>query len=559
MSPELPGIDLDALRAVLAPASGAEPGGLGSQEPVPGGPGGPGPGGRGPADPSHDWPLRPIGLRRVVDRRGALDDIGEVLAGLGAGSGQVVVLAAATPMSVAGAGLRAVVERLAGSRLAVKWVVLGPADGSVHADEETVAAARAAARGASCVVTVGSGTITDIGKAAAAAGTALVAVQTATSVNGYADPLAVLLRDGVKRTTPARWPDALIIDHDVLLGAPAELNRSGLGDMAAMFSSTADWYLASVLEAGGPPYLAQVAGLVRPHGERMFALAEGLIDDADQLAGLARLLTLSGITMGVAGSTAPASGMEHAISHLLEMAATAADLGGAANLHGTTVGVASVVAAATWAHVRQRIADGALARPARLPDPDLISGQISAAFADLDPTGAMAAECLADYSAKLSLLASRPDPLAVLRADWASADAVLDQLLIDPRTLAAGLRMAGLPVRFGELPAPVDEGTARWAVTNCALQRRRFGVADLAMLLGAWTDDDIDAVLAAAEAAAAAAALTSTGAASAGAASTGAASAGAASAGGAAQASAASMGGPCPGASGAVAGSPVVP
>jgi len=58
------------------------------------------------------------------------------------------------------------------------------------------------------------------------------------------------------------------------------------------------------------------------------------------------------------------------------------------------------------------------------------------------------------------------------------------------------------PARFADLPAPVDEAQARWAVANCALQRRRFGVADLAMLLGAWEDDDVDAVLAAAEQAA---------------------------------------------------------
>ncbi len=197
--------------------------------------------------------------------------------------------------------------------------------------------------------------------------------------------------------------------------------------------------------------------------------------------------------MGVTGSTAPASGMEHAISHLLEMAATAT--GGPASPHGTQVGVASITAAATWAHVRDRIAGGALDRPPRLPDPDRAAGRITAAFAHLDPTGAMAAECLADYASKLRLLA-RADPFAALRAAWPDHEAVLGSLLAAPQALAAGLRSAGLPVRYGDLPAPVDDATARWAVANCALQRRRFGVADLAMLLGAWEDDDIDAVLA---------------------------------------------------------------
>jgi hypothetical protein len=42
----------------------------------------------------------------------------------------------------------------------------------------------------------------------------------------------------------------------------------------------------------------------------------------------------------------------------------------------------------------------------------------------------------------------------------------------------------------------VDDETARWAVANSPLMRQRFGVADLAMLLGAWEDTDVEAVLA---------------------------------------------------------------
>ncbi len=447
--------------------------------------------------------LEPVDLAAVVIGPGALDRLGDVLADLGDRPGDVVVLAAATPMTVRGSALADAVGQRVTDRFTLKWVQLGPAGGSVHADEQTVAAAMGAAAGARCVITVGSGTITDIGKAAAAAGTPLVTVQTATSVNGYADPFSVLLKAGVKRTTPTRWPDVLIADTDVLLDAPGRLNLAGLGDMAAMFTATADWYLAALIEADGPPYRSAVAGLVRPHGERMLDLGAGLPSDGGQLAELAGLLTLSGIGMGVTGSTAPASGMEHAVSHLLEMAATAASgTSNPANLHGEQVGVASITAAATWAHVRERIAAGGLDQTARLPDPDVVSARISAAFARLDPSGAMAAECLADYAVKIRRLSSGPDPLAMLRSTWADCDAAIGGLLTEPGELAAGLRSAGLPVRFGDLPVPVEDDEARWAVASCALQRRRFGVADLAMLIGAWEADDVGAVLAAAQTAA---------------------------------------------------------
>jgi glycerol-1-phosphate dehydrogenase [NAD(P)+] len=431
---------------------------------------------------------------------GALGRLGDLVGRLITSPPSVVVLAAATPIAAGGSDLRDVVESGLEPGSLARWVVLGPADGSVHADETTVAEARRAAEGAGCVIGVGSGTICDIAKAAAPDGAPLIVLQTAASVNGYADPYSVLLKSGVKRTTPTRWPDALVADTDVLAEAPARLNLAGLGDMSAMFTSTADWYLAALMGADGPPFQSAVAGLVRPYGEAMLRVGPTLPTDPGQLAALARLLTLSGIGMGVTGGTAPASGMEHAVSHLLEMAATAT--GAAASLHGEQVGVASIVAAATWAHVRDAIARDGLDRQPQLPDPDATVARITAAFATLDPSGAMAAECLADYAAKVKLLAASADPLAPLRDSWEDCDAVLGRMLIEPSELAGGLHAAGLPVRFTDLPAPVDDDEARWAVANCALQRRRFGVADLAMLLGAWEDEDVAAVLAAAEAAA---------------------------------------------------------
>jgi glycerol-1-phosphate dehydrogenase [NAD(P)+] len=407
-------------------------------------------------------------------------------------------------MVTAGQDLRRVIETALGKRYDLRWFVVGSGP-DVHADERTVSAAAAAIRGADCTIAVGSGTVTDIGKAAACAETSagpvmpLVCVQTATSVNGFADPFSVLLRNGVKRTTASRWPDVLIADTDVLASAPADLNRAGVGDLMAMFTASADWYLASVLgrpadgHAADPPWNAAVARLTRSRAAELLALAAQL-GTPGTLAALARILTLSGIAMGVAGSTAPASGMEHAISHLLEMAATAQ--GEHSAFHGTQVGVASLVAAQTWSHVRQRIADGALLRPACLPEPDEARQRIDDAFARLDPTGAMAAECFADYGQKLRRLTTGGDPLAQLRAAWPHVERELEALLIDPGDLAAALTSAGLPASFCQLPGEDTESAARWAVASCALQRQRVSVADLAMLLGAWQDSDIDGVLA---------------------------------------------------------------
>ena len=49
-------------------------------------------------------------------------------------------------------------------------------------------------------------------------------------------------------------------------------------------------------------------------------------DDPEILAELADRMTLTGMAMGVAGRTAPLSGTEHLISHLLDMAAGRTDV-----------------------------------------------------------------------------------------------------------------------------------------------------------------------------------------------------------------------------------------
>src|SRR5690349_2283005 len=111
--------------------------------------------------------LHALDLGEMHVGAGTLGRIGDLVSRLGTGSANVVVLAAATPITAGGSDLRDLIESGLESGCAPRWVVLGPADGSVHADERTVDEARRAAEGAGCVIGVGSGTICDIAKAAA--------------------------------------------------------------------------------------------------------------------------------------------------------------------------------------------------------------------------------------------------------------------------------------------------------------------------------------------------------------------------------------------------------
>lgn len=94
---------------------------------------------------------------------------------------RVVILKDETPIKRAGEDLARLVERQLTGRFNVETVVLRDGHPTLHADEAVLDQAAKAVVGADAVVTVGSGTITDIGKVASdrSGSIPLVAVQTA--------------------------------------------------------------------------------------------------------------------------------------------------------------------------------------------------------------------------------------------------------------------------------------------------------------------------------------------------------------------------------------------
>ncbi len=439
--------------------------------------------------------LHPLGLGRVVagpDALLALPAIVEEM--LDGRPGPVALLGDATAMLRDRANLKATVRALLEAEREVRPVQAGPADGRAHADEATIAAVLAGARGAAAIVTVGSGTVSDIGKAVASelGGLPHAIVQTAASVNGFADDQSVLLRNGVKRTVPSRWPDVLVLDGAVLAGAPAAMNRAGLGDLVSMFTAAPDWYLAR--EVGmDDSYSETAVALGREHGEELLALAPALAhNDSAAVVRLAEILAVSGISMGVAGRTAPSSGMEHTVSHLLEMAAERYRVETA--LHGAKVGVTTIVAALTWRRVQRRVADQGMTL--LFPAAAEMEERVHAAFDPLDPSGAMGEECWADYSVKLARWHEKRDLVEDFAANWTDRCRAIAELLADPARIADAMKAAGAPVRFSELSPAIDSETARWSIANCHLMRDRFTIADLACFTGCWEQQDVDAILA---------------------------------------------------------------
>ncbi len=121
-----------------------------------------------------------------------------------------------------------VVDRLAAQLGDCPVVQLGT--GTVRADEETVERAVAEVGADRLLISVGSGTLTDIAKVTAQrTGSRHVAVQTACSINGFIADRSVLIVAGAKRTVESRWPDVLVADTDILTAAPWRVEPRGGG------------------------------------------------------------------------------------------------------------------------------------------------------------------------------------------------------------------------------------------------------------------------------------------------------------------------------------------
>jgi glycerol-1-phosphate dehydrogenase [NAD(P)+] len=442
----------------------------------------------------RDGAFERIGLQGIAIGRGALQQLPARVSGLRA-PGPLAIVQDSTPMRRGGGDLKIEVQRLLEPLGELRTVVLVSPSQPLHADEGILADADRGIAGAGCVVSVGSGTITDIAKDAThrAGDLPLVVVQTAVSVNAFSDNMAVLLRDGVKRTVPSRWPDILLVDEEIIAAAPPEMNRAGYGELAAMFTAPADWYLASAV-AGDGSYRDAPVDMLRGYADWYLDAAESICAaDGPATLELARLMTLSGITLGMVGRTSPLSGTEHLISHLLDMAAAAQ--GAETAFHGAQVGMAAILAAVVWRHVLAELDPSALVQNAAYPTAEEIRGQVRAAFEPLDSRGDLVDECWHDVSAKLERWhAARQRNHAFVEA-WPDHAATLQSLLPDPALLAGALRRAGAPLRFRDLRPSVDAATARWALMNCHLMRERFTVVDLARFAGLWNERFVDRIL----------------------------------------------------------------
>ncbi|WP_237480673.1 iron-containing alcohol dehydrogenase [Lichenibacterium dinghuense] len=393
-----------------------------------------------------------------------------------------------------GRDLKADVFARLSERFAAERVTLDDGQPALHADEAMQDRAAELCVGADCIVSVGGGTITDIAKIAALRNgvPVHVVVQTAASVDGFTDNFSVVLQKGVKRTLLTRWPDEVLTDGRVVAGAPPALSAAGLGEMLSMFVAPGDWLLAFRLgqDDSYTPVLVEMLAVCGA-GIRDWSVGVGRAE-VDGLRRLASGLAMRGIVTGVGGTSASLSGMEHLVSHMLDM--HGAETGEPTGLHGAQVGVASVIASAAWEHFCARM-EAEPIDPARLfGDAGVWEDRVRTAFAGLDRTGRLGGQCWGHYRLKLAKWHANRPAVERFFADWPAIRDARDAVVLKADAVASCLHDGRAPKRFGDLDPAPSERLIRWAALNCQFMRERFTVADLLTFAGWWDEEGVTAV-----------------------------------------------------------------
>ncbi|HWQ15822.1 MAG TPA: iron-containing alcohol dehydrogenase [Roseiflexaceae bacterium] len=433
-----------------------------------------------------------IPLRRMLFESGALLRLPAVLAEAGTSPGSpAIVVMDPTPMRRGAGELKPLVLALLrqGGR-PVEPLVLAPDEtGGVHTTMPQIAAVQSRLRPGVAVVGLGSGSVADIAKHAChrfeqdtGAHIPLVLVQTANSVSAFTSNMAPVFVDGVKRTLPSRYPDALVCDLETLRDAPYAMTAAGVGDLLAAFVSLPDWYLAHRLGMD-PSYTPLPQTLMGPLDEIFLTAADAIrTRSLEGMALLARLIALGGLAMSLSHATTPMSGFEHVVSHILDLLAELR--GRPLAMHGAQVALATLLGAETYRRFLEEFDPARVDVAACFPDVEVMRREVERTFLAVDPTGRAGAECWADYRVKLEAWHARREVLAALLRDWPEVREELQRLARPPERIRAIMRAVAAPLTFAELDPPVSEEDVRFAYLSAPLMRRRFTIGDLLLFLG---------------------------------------------------------------------------
>lgn len=216
-------------------------------------------------------------------------------------------------------------------------------DEKLHADTDAIGRLLVAAgEEYDLLLGVGGGTINDLCKyVGARTGRPSAIAATSASMDGFNTSVSILILNRLKTTINSQTPYAVVGDVDVISESPMEMLAAGVGDMLGKYVSLLDWHIAKMIT---DDYFCEYsAGMVELAAGIVVERADGIAArGGDVVAAVMNGLTLSGFPMSYVGTSQPGSGAEHQLAHFFDVRFT--ELCMPVMLHGTAVGISSVVA-----------------------------------------------------------------------------------------------------------------------------------------------------------------------------------------------------------------------
>lgn len=169
------------------------------------------------------------------------------------------------------------------------------------------------------IIGIGSGVMQDLCKYVSFfSGVPYFVIATAPSMDGYTSDGAAMIMGGLKVTYACGLPSVILADTEVLKDAPFEMIQAGYGDIVGKYSALNDWKLS---RAVNDEYFCQkIYDMTMDSLQRTQSVAEGLVRrDEESVKILMEALIFVGIAMKFAGTSRPASGSEHHLSHYFEI------------------------------------------------------------------------------------------------------------------------------------------------------------------------------------------------------------------------------------------------
>lgn len=190
------------------------------------------------------------------------------------------------------------------------------------------------------IITVGTGTLNDIGKIVANENNVpYMIIATAPSMDGFASSTSSIISNGLKVSVNSKCPEIIVGDLDILCDSPMILIAAGLGDIIAKYTSLCEWKIANMVT--GQYFCQYIYDSITKVLRKCIDNSDWIIDrDRQAIKSVMESMVLSGIFASFAQCSNPVSGTEHYISHIWDMQGQ--EFGNRVDYHGIQCAIGTI-------------------------------------------------------------------------------------------------------------------------------------------------------------------------------------------------------------------------